>query len=279
MKAIVISIIVLIVIGLLAMVIIRTNGLAKETAREPNVFDDLFFAVLGVSLSEPPIDHGPHQELQSRWAETPPEIDGVLSAGEWTGAATVAIDATDRKRPGVASRDSDTYKYRQTGGMIPYESNHATVYVMNDADSLYVAVDVTDDVLDFAEIHGQVWRCDSAEVRLDGNLSRKRHKERNRFGRSIIVRGFGDKATDDLNLEFVDWAASVKEDQSGYVIELRFDAEEFNKDIGFDVAINDSDDPNIHRRHAQYYWNGTRDSGYQDEREWGVVHLASEEEA
>ena len=278
MKKLLIAVIVPAVIGLLVWGIVHTDRRSEETAREPNFVDDLFFAVLGVSLSEPPVDHGPRQELTSRWAESPPTIDGVLGRGEWERAASVKIDATDKRRPGVASGDSDTYNRGRTGGVLPYESNHAVLYVMNDTASLYVAVDVTDDVLDFSTSEGDLWRNDSVEIRVDGNLSRKRNKEHNRFGRSAIILGNGTKINDDLNVEFMDWAAQVKEDGSGYVVEARFDSEGFHDSIGFDVAINESDDSRIRQRHAQYYWNGTRDRGYLDEREWGVVHLASKED-
>lgn len=219
------------------------------------------------------VNYGAFQEAHSVWSEVAPVLDGILSEGEWDRGFVVEFDATDRTRPGVASADSSTALYRFNKGMISYVSNHAKLYLLNNASELFVAVDVTDSELDFASSRGDVWRNDSVEVRFDGNFSRGM-KEDDRLGFGIIVQGDGEKVV--APGDYAESAARVKDDGSGYVIEVRCDTTDFAPRIGFDVAINDSDDPEEKNRNAQYYWNGTRDSGWIDEREWGIVVLATE---
>lgn len=258
-------ILVLLVLVTLAAVVVM-NG-----ERIGKVFDGV---ALDVFEAVEPHDFGPVQELNSRWAAAPPTLDGVLSPGEWAAAAAVDIDGTDKKRPGVASGDSSTHDRRTTRGLLSYDSSHATFYLMNDENRIYVAVDVTDDVLDFETKSDQIWAKDSVEIRVDGNFSRHFFKEEDRFGHSPIMLGNGEKTR--VVEEYVRTAAAEKPDGSGYVVELSWDSTDFKETIGFDVAISESDDPDIWNRNGQYYWNGTRDGAWRDEREWGIVHLATE---
>jgi peptide/nickel transport system substrate-binding protein len=64
----------------------------------------------------------------SAWASTTPTIDGVIDAAEWGGAATTSFSLVDLK----------------TGAATAYTG---TLYVMNDANNLYLAVKVADTVL------------------------------------------------------------------------------------------------------------------------------------
>lgn len=235
-----------------------------------------FIAVLMVAtVFSSAQDFGPMQELQSKWAETAPTLDGIISPDEWKNAISVDIDATDKIRPGVASGDSNTVDQDKTGGIYPYESNHATFSVMNNEKYLYVLIDCTDDILDFATGNGVAFRNDGAEVLVDGNNSRLERKENNRFGGIAVIRGDGGPS--ELNgkkLPKSEFGASPKKDQTGWIIEMRWEITDFKDTIGFDIVINDSDDPNSLDRHAQYFWNSFRDNTYNDERQWGILHLA-----
>lgn len=220
-------------------------------------------------------DFGPVQELQSKWTNTPPTLDGKISPEEWDHAVSVDIDATDKTRPGVASGDSNTVDQEKTGGIYPYESNHATFSVMNDGKYLYVLIVCTDDLLDFATGGGVAFRNDGCEVLVDGNFSRLAKKENNRFGGIAVIRGDGGAA--ELNgkvLAKSEFGASPKKDKQGWIVEMRWEITDFEDTIGFDIVINDSDDPNILDRHAQYFWNSFKDDTYIDERQWGILHLA-----
>lgn len=212
------------------------------------------------------------QGLDAGWAETPPTLDGQLSEGEWDTAMVVGFDGSDGIRPGVTGPDSGTIGGDGAGFQDPSDSS-AVIYVMNDADNLYIAVDATDDVLDFSL--SDLWRNDSVEIRIDGNFSRLTAKEGDMFGHSTIVLGNGEGTA---SAPEGDWesAASVKPDDSGWIVEYRTSTEGFESTIGFDVAINDSDDPNNDSRDGQYRWNGAVDGGWNDETQWGTLTLATE---
>ncbi|MFH1737524.1 MAG: sugar-binding protein [bacterium] len=228
---------------------------------------------LDVLESAFPSDYGPFRELTSVWVSTPPTLDGVMEEGEWDSAATVEIDATDTTRPGVATSDSNTLDRQQTRGIIPYSSNHATVYFMNDADYIYVAVDVTDDFLDFGAGTDDISKRDGIEILVSEDPYQKRSEE-DSHTHILIILGNGEKFAPDLG--YGEPAAAVKSDGSGYVVEVRWDSANFADTIGFDVAVNDSDDPNTEKRHAHYCWNGTRYNVWKDEHDWGLVHIDQE---
>ena len=235
----------------------------------------VFLLLIVTTLITQTQDYGPVQELQSKWTDTTPTLDGIISPDEWKNTVAVAIDATDKIRPGVASGDSNTVDQELTGGLYPYESNHATFMIMNDAKYLYVLVDCSDDILDFATDNGKAFRNDGCEVLVDGNNSRLAKKEGNRFGGIAVIRGDGGPSEiNGKELLKSEFGASPKKDGSGWVVEMRWEITGFKNTIGFDVVINDSDDPNSLDRHAQYYWNSYKDDTYNDERQWGILHLA-----
>lgn len=220
-------------------------------------------------------DFGEAQTLSSPWAKMAPTLDGVLSPLEWDEAAKVEIDGSDKTRPGVASGDSNTVNQEKTGGILPKTSNYATFYVKNDDKYLYVAIDCTDDILDFATKGGEAYLNDGCEVLVDGNYSRLEKKEDTRFGGIAVIRGDGGRAElNGADISPLNFSGRAKEDGTGWVAELRWDKTDFAETIGFDVIINDSDDPKIEKRHGQYFWNSTKDITWQDEREWGTVKLA-----
>lgn len=75
--------------------------------------------------------HNPGFEIYSPWATSPPTIDGILSSGEWENAWTANIADT-----GIVS--------------------NVTLYVMNDAQYLYLAVDDENDTTCFADSGAQL---------------------------------------------------------------------------------------------------------------------------
>lgn len=219
-----------------------------------------------------PLEMGPIRELTSKRTLTKPSLDGILSQGEWDHAMKVEIDGTDRVRPGVASSRKDSIRNRKTSGLIPYDSNHAVLYLMNDESFVYAAVDVTDNVLDFGK--GDVAKRDSVEVFLSEATwqTARFHSEPLHF---LIILGDGRTAVG--NLPGGAYAAAVKSDHSGYVIEIKWKSSPRDNMFGFDVGINDSDDPRSEGKRNQYYWNGTHDSVLSGGRECGRVHLSTTE--
>jgi hypothetical protein len=203
----------------------------------------------------------------SKFASTAPTIDGVLASGEWDGALTIEIDATDEIPPGVVSADSSPI---DPPGIQTRDDFNATIYVMNDATNLYVAVDVHDDVLVFSK--SALHQNDSAEVRVDGNFSRLNPKEGNDLGYSANIRGDnGDNSGLPTGGVAV---AAPKSDNSGWVAEYSLPIAGFVETIGFDVGINDSDDPAASNRDSQIRINALSDSGWEDESQWARLTLA-----
>ncbi len=214
---------------------------------------------------------GPTQRVAAGLASAPPALDGSLDEGEWADAAVLKFDSSDAVRPGVVGPDSNTIGGPNGDGFQLYEDNHAVVYVMNDVDNLYVAVDVTDDVLDFSL--SDVWRNDAVEIRVDGNFSRSTPKEGDIWGHSMVIRGDGGAVASAPDGD-VESAGAAKPDGSGWIVEFRQSIAGFEPVIGFDLAIDDSDDPGSNDRDTQYRWNGDVDGGWNDETQWGELELA-----
>lgn len=195
-----------------------------------------------------------------------------MGQGEWDHAVVVAFDGTDRVRPGVASSHKDSIRDRKTSGLVSFSSNHAVLYLMNDESRVYAAIDVTDDVLDFGE--GDVAKRDSVEVFLsDAERQTARFHGKPRY--FLLILGDGRATVGDLPAGA--YAAAVKSDSSGYIVEMVWESPSEDKVISFDVGINDSDDPTNESERNQYFWNGTHDSLLSEGRECGRVHLSAAE--
>ncbi|MBN2029806.1 T9SS type A sorting domain-containing protein [bacterium] len=72
-----------------------------------------------VEVSATPSAEG--YEIMSGWSGTPPTIDGLITPGEWAGATSINIAN-------------------------PYAPSAITLYVKNDADNLYIAIDDSNDI-------------------------------------------------------------------------------------------------------------------------------------
>ncbi|HXK95375.1 MAG TPA: hypothetical protein PKV38_17000, partial [bacterium] len=83
------------------------------------------------------------QTLVAGFATKAPVLDGKLDAGEWKEAARINFDGSDAIRPGVTGPDSNTIGGPNKDGFQSAEDSSVIVYVMNDANNLYIAVDAT----------------------------------------------------------------------------------------------------------------------------------------
>ncbi|MEW6237574.1 MAG: sugar-binding protein [Candidatus Omnitrophota bacterium] len=214
---------------------------------------------------------GPQQKAKAGLAARAPKIDGTLATNEWKDATILAFDGTDNIRPGVVGPDSGTVGgYFKNGYQTPQDSS-VKVYVMNDAQNLYVAIDAIDDILDFSK--NDVWRNDAVEIRVDGNFSRLATKEGDIWGHSIVIRGDGGAVASQPTGD-IQTAGKAKADGSGWVVEFRQAIAGFKPLIGFDISIDDADDPAVQDRNSQYRWNGEVDGGWNDETQWGELTLS-----
>ncbi|MBZ0257984.1 hypothetical protein K8I31_18105 [bacterium] len=207
--------------------------------------------------------------LYSGYASTPPTIDGVVNLDEYATAARVSINALDEIAPGVSTTDSTVVGGPNGDGKQSVEDSSALVYIMNDDDNFYLAFDITDDTIDVSQANN--YQCDGVEIRIDALNA---HTGARVDGVDVYPTLRADGVTGDFNADISESAATIKDDGTGYMVEFRVDSSTFASVIGFDVAINDSDDPASANRDAQYRWTGFDDSGWNNRAHWGYVTLA-----
>ncbi len=222
-------------------------------------------------------------------------LDGILSPGEYQDAYQEVFDHADRIPPGV--------HMEPTGGEVERGKENAVLYLFHNDDYIYVAVDVTDPgILDF-ESGSEVWMNDSAELYIDGNLSRSESKENDLWGFQATVLGNGGNVSGNdapaifplaagggstlQGGKYWNAGARVKDSGKGYIVEYAV-----NKPlvldppgrfvIGFDVHINGAD--GIGTRTGKWaYWNTRLDRMPEDfdywnnEQGWAAIELGKKE--
>jgi Carbohydrate family 9 binding domain-like len=105
------------------------------------------------------------QFMVARYTNTPPVIDGVFSLTEWGHAVPVYVEGTSSPAtpPGVVPNIGLPHLFPPDS---PADSSF-TIYALYDANNLYVAVDVTDDIV---ICDGPVpYLDDDAEIMIDGD--------------------------------------------------------------------------------------------------------------
>ena len=105
------------------------------------------------------------QFMVARYTKTPPVIDGVFSLTEWGRALSVYVEgsSTPAIPPGVVPNIGLPYLFPPDS---PADSSF-TIYSLYDDNNLYVAVDVTDDII---ICDGPVpYLDDDAEIMIDGD--------------------------------------------------------------------------------------------------------------
>ena len=113
---------------------------------------------LGTAVAETPADH----TITAYPTTSSPVVDGQISQGEYGDATPIEVDFLNpRDLPGVmlwsnigpASKEDMSFK----------------VYAVYTSTNLYIAVDVTDDVI-VDDSPGEPWKDDNVEIFLDGDL-------------------------------------------------------------------------------------------------------------
>jgi hypothetical protein len=125
----------------------------------------LLFSRSATSQSSPQSRIAGKQLMIARYTKTPPVIDGVFSPGEWAGSNPVFVEGSSSPAtpPGVVPSIGLPYLFPPDS---PADSSF-TVYTLYDDNNLYVAVDVTDDII---ICDGPVpYLDDDAEIMIDGD--------------------------------------------------------------------------------------------------------------
>lgn len=191
-----------------------------------------------------------------------PTVDGIINAAEYAGAAEIRID------PHTAIWDipsgDDTFEGTDLG---------YSAWVIHDADSVYVAMDVTDDnrVNDSAEAgseDGTTWEDDSVEIFFDANHDRELGQGTLGFeGQYVFTANGAWRDAEAHNPTFGangDWFAATTVTDHGYQVEFRIKKSALSNPadgalMGFNLAQNDDDGLG---RQAQAGWSGRAHSEF-----------------
>lgn len=191
-----------------------------------------------------------------------PTIDGVIRPDEYAGAKEIKID------PYTAIYDipsgDDTFE----------PTDHAySAWVVHDAEAVYVAVDVTDDMVvnDTAGAgseDGSTWEDDSVEVFFDADHSHDAGRGSGQFeGQYVFTANGAWRDNEANNPQFGangDWFAATAKTARGYQVEFKIKKSAlFNPAdgavMGFHIAQNDDDGSG---RKAQPGWSGRAHSEF-----------------
>ena len=191
-----------------------------------------------------------------------PTIDGVINASEYAGAAEIKVS----QFTGVHDLGSgdDTWETTDLG---------YSAWAVHDAEAVYVAVNVTDDILisDTAAAGTEdqsTWEDDSVEIFFDADFSHDLGRGTGQFEGQYVFTANGAWRDNEANNPTLgkdkDWFAATSKTAKGYQVEFKVKKSAlFNpKDgalMGFQIAVNDDDGSG---RKAQLGWSGRAHNEY-----------------
>jgi hypothetical protein len=213
------------------------------------------------------------QVMVAHYTRHPPVIDGVFSLSEWRGAKPVYVDgSTPATAPGVVPNIGLPFLFPPDS---PADSSFS-IYTLYDANNLYVAVDVVDDIV---ICDGPVpYLDDDVEIMVDGDRQPGDvhmaivcgpgnpdcpNPVVNNEGFKLTTSACGDTLTDPSNNPSIVWESKAGRRPRGFVVEARipldsintldtswfsnlFPASGFRRPqpgdiIGFNIAVGDDD--------------------------------------
>lgn len=185
-----------------------------------------------------------------------PVVDGKINAAEYAGAQEVKQNSFNSTFD--INAGDDTFE--------PTDLSYS-FWAVHDANAIYVAVDVTDELLvsDSAEAgseDGSTWEDDSVEIFFDADNSNDSGRGTGQYeGQFVFTPNGAWRDNEANNPTFgadMDWFAASTTTTKGYQIEFKVQKATIfgpadGATMGFDVAANDDDGAN---REAQMNWNG-----------------------
>jgi hypothetical protein len=195
-----------------------------------------------------------------------PTLDGIISPGEWTDANSYTFDGTDQLRPG----------WNDTAAALRPPSNWScTFYVKHDANNVYIATVVTDDVIS-NDTGASLWDDDTMEIYFDSNNSNSSPKEGTATGFQISYNS-GDTISGGQGYNTW-WWAKARIAPPGYIIEFRVDKAQTGMvtggKYGFDLSPDEDDDGT--GRDCQIWWNSKDGGAWNIETTWGEIVLSTQ---
>ncbi|MBT6630985.1 MAG: hypothetical protein HOB49_28470 [Gemmatimonadetes bacterium] len=247
----------------------------------------------GNQLNKKPSAEPGTQAHVARWTRSAPTVDGELSPGEYSAAVPLHLTFNQR------DRSSGILPGEQMADSKPIDLSYR-VLITYDEDNLYIAFDVTDDVLiDDSDVE-RPWHDDVAEVFIDGDDVGNDYQLcsscYNREGFQLLTDIGGDTLTQ--SAESIDWGTAVGFTNKGYVVEFRvalssIDTQDgpgtsvpgpgstigFNVTVGDDdnggVPYNDSGTDFVDPTDSYGAWDGDADGwSHRREDDWGSLYFA-----
>lgn len=221
-------------------------------------------------------DESQRRTIKVPFTNSPPTIDGVLSAGEWDDAAYDNVLLPDKGFYGDGSDLWDGPEDHSYGFWVKYDDTN-----------VYFGVSVKDDIY-ISENYGEtqrwniypVWENDAVEYFFDGDQSRSESRNDPQTGGQFII-GLGtepansvrvDISEDLLPPEDYQWKTIVDKNTADWTQEAKFPlyaigAPKPGDWIGFNMSVDDPDshdpltrDPEftdyLELRDTQIYWEG-----------------------
>jgi hypothetical protein len=199
-------------------------------------------------------------------ATVTPTLDGIISPGEWTDANSFTFDGTDQLRPG----------WNDTAAALRAPSNWScTFYVKHDANNVYIATVVTDDVIS-NDTGASLWDDDTMELYFDSHNSNSSPKEGTATGFQMSYNS-GDTISGGQGYNTW-WWAKARIAPPGYIIEFRVDKAQTGMvtggKYGFDLSPDEDDDGT--GRDCQIWWNSKDGGAWNIETTWGEIVLSTQ---
>ena len=233
------------------------------------------------------------QTLKARFTERAVVIDGVLEPAEWSRAIPVHVSASGSgSPPGLVP-----------SWVSPPDNQHDSsfkIHAMYDADNLYVAVEVADNIL--MSDGPAPWAGDDVEIFVDGDRQPgdvdagvfSGHP--NLEGFQLITSVGNDRLTEPENFPGIVWESAAGASSRGFVVEIRIRLDSINTHdtspgtggspgfrrpqpgdmIGFNVTVGDDDIGGESYNHPNSYiaWDGSSSNWSAfDELAWGTLYL------
>ena len=191
-----------------------------------------------------------------------PTIDGVINPAEYAGASEIKVS-------------NFTAVYGLDAGDDTWETNDLSysAWIIHDAEAIYVAVNVTDDVVinDTAAAGSEdttTWEDDSVEIFFDADGDREAGRGAIQFEGQYVFTANGAWRDNEANNptfgKDADWFAATSKTAGGYQVEFKVKKSALinpadGTTLGFHIAVNDDDGSG---RKAQVGWSGHAHNEY-----------------
>lgn len=203
-----------------------------------------------------------------------PTIDGKMAAGEWADAVEASVGVLDAGN--------------SVGFVNDWTDTRAWFYVKWDDANFYYALNVWDEYYDYAPDEATGWEFDSIELFFDGDNAKTESLYDGtddiqiRFnlgqeGSELIDEGYGTAANWEWDSSTTNYA--VLESDLGWIVEAAIPLTDMQipvgPEFGFEMQLNDNDDPGEDQTRTMYRWWSNNGNEWQWANLFGTAALVS----